>query len=502
MSRALVWLLALCACGGPQTSQGPASAEGAVEIVILYTSDEHGWIEPRIGEGVRQGGVAQLLELLEKTEKHCAGAMPGKPLPDCSDSSTLLLSGGDNYTGPAISTVYEGESMATAMRRLGYRASAFGNHELDFGADRFMRNRDRSGISYLAANVHKKDGADTEWVEPFVIVERRGVKLGIVGLATVTTPQTASPHRFEGVVFEDPAEALARTVPIVWKAGVDAVLVIAHECHDIIEPVVRAYPEWRLSFVGTGHCHRTSVEVVNGAPVIGPDWRLDHYARVHLKIDRSQPQRERAKVIHYELVHVASPSNAPLPSADAELDRAIAEWHARVERELGEVIGFSKSGFDKHAPMLSAWITGAWRAHFKADVAITSRGALRQEVLPGKITAATVASVLPFENELVVCEIPGAALVEILGHPEALFSGVSRKDKTWVDSDGKPIDEARRYRLVTTDFLFYGGDGFRIREYDPNPNMTGIGWREPVIEWTRAAGSTVARPLESLVDGK
>jgi hypothetical protein len=79
---------------------------------------------------------------------------------------------------------------------------------------------------------------------------------------------------------------------------------------------------------------------------------------------------------------------------------------------------------------------------------------------------------------------------------------VSRKDKTWVDSNGKPIDKARRYRLVTTDFLFYGGDGFRIREYDPNPNMTGIGWREPVIEWTRAAGSTAARPLESLVDGK
>jgi 2',3'-cyclic-nucleotide 2'-phosphodiesterase (5'-nucleotidase family) len=188
-----------------------------------------------------------------------------------------------------------------------------------------------------------------------------------------------------------------------------------------------------------------------------------------------------------------------MPSADARLDREIAGWAARVEKEMGEVIGFTKMGFPKNADALAVWIADAWRKPFAADVAVNTRGAIRQELPPGKITVATVASILPFENELVLIEVPGAALEKLLRNPEAMFSGLARKGDRLVDSAGHPLDPARRYKVVTTDFLFYGGDGFAFKELDEKPTFTSVGWRDPVIAWMRETPTSEARPLETML---
>jgi 2',3'-cyclic-nucleotide 2'-phosphodiesterase (5'-nucleotidase family) len=389
--------------------------------------------------------------------------------------------------------------MAASLRRLGYRASAFGNHELDFGRDQYDENRAIASLPYLAANLERIDGKPSDMAQPYVVVRRRGASIGVIGIATVSTPETAAAHRFSAVRFADPTETLARVVPEVWETGVDAIVLLAHECHDVVGPMVRAHPEWKLSFVGTGHCHRTSVTVVDGVPVIGPDWRLEHYARVHLRIDRRAPSGERARLVHYELVDVASPSDAPPASIDPAFDAAIADWSQKVEEQLGEVIGYAKAGLARDSQALGAFIVESWRERFEADVALTTDGAIRQELPAGPIRVADIYSILPFENQLVVCTVPGSELAKILAHEEAIFTGVRRDAKGLVDANGGPIDPARRYRLVTTDFLFSGGDGFRLSELDDRPTSTKVNWREPVIAWTRAQKSSEARPLETVL---
>jgi 5'-nucleotidase/UDP-sugar diphosphatase len=491
--RGRAWLLvALAGCPTPiTTTLGPPAPEPPLrraveELTILYTADEHGWVEPTVGE-VRRGGVSQLLAHLIRDESHCAGAFPESPLPDCRESHTVLLSGGDNYTGPAISSHFHGETMASAMRRLGYAAAAFGNHELDFGREQFEANRAIGGFPYLAANLRKEDGSPHELVKGHVIVERGHLRIGVLGISTADTPKTATAHRFIGMRFDPPEPTLAREVPALWDEGVDAVVVLAHECHDIIAPIVAAHPEWRLAFVGTGHCHRTAVEYVHGTPVIGPDWRLEHYARVRLAIDKDKPAKERATAVDWELMEVASPAHEPAPTVDAELDKRIASWDEAVDAALGEIIGYSAVGLAKGSGALGRWIVDAWRKRFAADVAITTRGSIRQELPPGPITMATVASIMPFENELVICTVTGADLATMLASPEVIATPLDA------------IDPAKRYRVVTTDFLFHGGDGMAFHQLDAAPFLTGVNWRVPVIEWTKSAASTKKKPIEAFL---
>jgi hypothetical protein len=54
----------------------------------------------------------------------------------------------------------------------------------------------------------------------------------------------------------------------------------------------------------------------------------------------------------------------------------------------------------------------------------------------------------------------------------------------------------RAVKVVTTDFLYYGGDGFALQRFDASPEKTLVDWRKPVSDWTRRAHTSVETPLE------
>jgi 2',3'-cyclic-nucleotide 2'-phosphodiesterase (5'-nucleotidase family) len=498
-------LLAACHAREPKPKPGASWPEPVVrEITVLYTSDEHGWVAAKDDRYAHIGGVSQLLAMLIAREGHCAGTLtvgqktivPNQET--CASSRTVLLSGGDNYSGPAISTFHRGRTMADSMRLLGYRASAFGNHELDFGREQFLENRARAGVTYLAANLVAHDGKPSELAAPYVILEKGGVRLGVIGVATESTLKAAMAHRFGSIRLQPIESSVSRVVPEVWQRGADAVVLLAHECHDVIAPIVARHPEWRLVFVGTGHCHRSSVDRAGETLVVAPDWAMSHYARVRIAVWPERPIAERAKVVDYALVDVSSPLAGPPLSADAAIDRAVTDWQAEVDRRLGEVIGHSNTGMSAGSPEIGRWIVRSWRSAFAdAELAVTTRGSIRQEVPPGPIDLATVHSILPFDNELVICEIPIAELPALLANAKAIFDGVSCSEGVCKKADGGSLSS--KVRVVTTDFLYYGGDGFELKRFDPKPRFTGVDWRKPVIDWTRAARTTSDQPLEQAV---
>ena len=488
-----------------------AAAAAPVVVTVLYTADEHGWLLPVVEKGISRGGAANALAQWMAEEKHCPGMLPEpdatasarraaeQALEACTSPSTVLLSGGDNWTGPAIASFYDGLPMAEAMARMGYTASAFGNHEFDFGRDSFLRNRAVGGFPYLAANLHVVDQAlEAEMTLPsHLLVERRGVKIGVVGLATTTTLKTARASRFRGLTFEAEEPALARAIPEAWQAGADAVVVIAHECTDKLEPILARHPEWNVSFVGAGHCHKQSTKSVRGVPLISPGWRLHTYARIRLTIDKTRPRRERVIAVEPELVGVQHPEAAPLRPPDPSTEQRTSVWKSRIDAVLGEQIGFAATGFESKSTEAGRWITQAWRAELGVDVAIINRGGIRQALGKGPITKNHVYSVLPFDNRLVVLSLRGDDLRRNLLNAEAIATGVRwTKAGGFVDDQGRPIDPDRKYSVATIDFLYFGGDGFTFEEDDPAPQEIGLDWRTPVIAWTTKLHTSPAAPLE------
>lgn len=488
------------------STSSSASAQPSLRgVTLLYTTDEHGWLEGLSRDGSMRGGVAAFSGQLVRTEDHCPGSVPfGVPSDEtffspqsetCMNRKTLLLSGGDNFTGPAISTYFSGEPMAIAMGRLGYAASAFGNHEFDFGRAQFPKNREKSSVRYLSANLRIDDPqlAKEMDIRPFEIFERQGIRIGVIGLSTEETTKTAIAERFVGMTFAPLEPSLDKAVAQTWEAGADVVVAIAHECPDILAPIVTKHPEWKLSFVGGGHCHKNMEVRAGDVPVMSPDWRMHQYVRVSLKVDKSLPVKSRVVTQTATFVNVVAGSPG-MP--DPALEMLVREWKGKVDNALGVDIGFSKSGIGPE-PVVGQMVANAWLSEVGADVSIANKGGIRQVIPAGPVTRATIWGVLPFDNRLMKLSVLGADLLKELDSDKAIVAGADKRAQgQWFIKD-KPIDLKKRYTVLITDYMYTGGDGSLFGKYDPHGVGTGVQWRDPVIAWIEKQKSTAAKPLEN-----
>jgi 5'-nucleotidase / UDP-sugar diphosphatase len=87
------------------------------------------------------------------------------------DGPFLVLSGGDTWTGPALSTWFDGESMIEVMNLMGYDAAAVGNHEFDFGLDGLRERGAQAEFPFLAANMRTAAGTEIDFALPYVVHE-------------------------------------------------------------------------------------------------------------------------------------------------------------------------------------------------------------------------------------------------------------------------------------------------------------------------------------------
>jgi 2',3'-cyclic-nucleotide 2'-phosphodiesterase (5'-nucleotidase family) len=265
-------------------------------------------------------------------------------------------------------------------------------------------------------------------------------------------------------------------------------VLIAHECPDKLAPIFQKHADWKISFVGGANCHKPLEDRSTGTIMIAPGSRLRQYARAVLKIDKSRPPRERVVGVDAKAVDVID------AQPDASLATFVAEWKKKVDTALGEEIGHTEKGLDARAAA-EKLVARAWREQLKVDVALVNAKGVVQPAPAGPITKATVYTMMPYENSLLVVELTGADLLPALENKEAVFSGATLEGKA-AKIGGKPLDPAAKYKLATVEYVYFGGDGFQLEKQAPEPGETGMDWRTPVIEWLVQQKTTKADPLE------
>lgn len=509
MKKVLVGILVLGLLVGSTTSIGFAQDdEGPIEITIINTSDEHGWINSftPFGSDTTYGGAEMIFNWWVAREGY-----------DPADDAYLLLSGGDNWTGPPISTWFEGEPMVELMNWMGYDASVIGNHEYDFGRGVLQDRIAEADFPYLTANTRFADsGEQVDFAEPYVILEAAGVKVGVVGLTTLDTPTSTHPKNIGDLVFIDYAEALEEVVPMVRDEGAEIVVVNTHACvGDLIGLAENLSVEVDAMFAG--HCNEMDVEEIAGIPILGSGWAWRSYARLTLEFE---PAEGMVTGYDADVVSVEYPAVRP----NADVLALVDPWQEKVEAELGTEVGYLANDMPRQSWLQANWVTDAWLWYYpSADVAITNFGGLRQEVLAGPVTVGDIVGVLPFENRIVEVQITGAELAENLAVAGGAVGGIrytmllDGEELTEFDRhaepnpnmevvieflDGREFDPDALYSVLVNDFMYSGGDGYLFGEQDPNGYDTGIQWRQPVIDWTVSLDTTEADPLENYLDAE
>lgn len=189
------------------------------QITILYTNDTHSCIMPlnkHLADTMLagRGGFLRRIEMLKQERKQT---------PDL-----LLFDSGDFSQGSPYYTLYKGDIEIELMNMMNYDAATIGNHEFDFGIDNMARIFKKAKFPIVCANYDFKGTPLEGIVKPYVIIKRKGIKIGIFGLGT-KLDGLVELENYKGVKYYDPVKtAQAVTDELRNKKKCDYIICLSH----------------------------------------------------------------------------------------------------------------------------------------------------------------------------------------------------------------------------------------------------------------------------------
>jgi len=216
-----------------------------------------------------------------------------------------------------------------------------------------------------------------------------------------------------------------------------------------------------------------------------------------------------------ELKPVLSGPDRP---ADPQVAAMIREFETRFDAKFNQAIGQTAVDLlrQRHAESnFGDLVADAMREATGAQIAFQNGGGIRIDLYKGPVTLGQMYSALPFDNYLVLMDLTGKQILELLEQSATLAVHILQVSGLKVAYDlsrppgnrvvearvgTRPIEERAVYRVVTNDFLAAGGD--RFTAFKEGKNVTAReSLRDVVIDYV-AQKSPVAPATEGRITFK
>ena len=463
------WTLAYPGATAGLTRSSTALPAGAHRLRIIATNDLHGALEPRPdANGVLRGGAAYAASVIEKARSECA-----------QDCESILLDAGDMFQGTPVSNLAFGRPVVEYYNRMGYTASALGNHEFDWGTDTLRARMRDAKYAILGANVSFADGHDVPWISDDTIVVRGKTKIGIVGISTPETATATLPANVKGFKFDDPATVIDAHAKSMRARGADVIVVITHEggfcntkdgaetCTGEVFDVAAKLTE-KVDVIVSGHTHSLLNTRVNGIPIVQARSSAQAVEVVDIPLDENGKPAGSAVA---EVRPVNTSSLTAFAPVDSIVKRASQRVASIVNRRVTTIrVALNRDG-SQYA--LGNLVADAQRWAGKGDIAVTNNHGIRANLRAGEITYGTLFEIQPFANTLYRIRMTGAqvreylekliAMDELQVHVSGIAIGynpdLSRGER--ITSlrlrAGRTLNENSFYNVITNNFMATGG---------------------------------------------
>ena len=214
----------------------------------------------------------------------------------------------------------------------------------------------------------------------------------------------------------------------------------------------------------------------------------------------------------WERIEVTSALDAT-PSAEAL--QTVAPYKAKVDSIMAPPLGLSRVAMSVRRPesLLSNWAAdvmvegGTATGLEPADMGLVNIGGLRNNMPEGIVRRGDIMLISPFENYVVVLEMKGKDLLELMENIAAVKGeGVSSSVRMEITSDGKllsctvggkPIDPHRTYTVATIDYLAEGNDKMFALKKATKRHESGILARDVMMEYV-----VKHRVIDSKIEGR
>ncbi|MGC7891164.1 bifunctional metallophosphatase/5'-nucleotidase [Vibrio anguillarum] len=431
------------------------AADGDIhQVTILGTSDIHGHFMPwdyAADKLNMQGSLSQIATKVKQIREQ--------------DKNVILVDAGDTIQGNFVETFkHEAvDPMMLGFNEMNYDVWVLGNHEFDFGLSVLNRSLTQFKGRALAGNIQRPDG--NPFLPAATIIEKNGVKIGIIGMDTPMTQVFAEgTNRLEGMSFTNPTLEVKKVIGQI-KNDVDAIVLVAHmgldNENDIkdtgVSDIANANPE--IDAIVAGHMHtKIDKATVNGVIITEPD----KYGRVLSRIDFQFEEKDGK----YTLVHKDS-FTYPMKGVDSDskMETLYAPYHQRLRenanREIAILDGVDLVPDDeiRGIPQVHIQDTGIsalfQEASFfyapKANVIALQIDNDQAQLDTGPIKAKDIAFNYQYAGgEITVYQMTGKELRTYMEWAAGYFNSVSPGDVTY------SFDPKRRASKYSTNDFFAG----------------------------------------------
>ena len=453
----------------------PLTAQPKI-ITILHTNDIHASFLPQVATWVRSdpkpliGGFNELQYIVDSI-RH---AIP----------NTLLLDAGDVMTGNPI-TEYpyrgaDGGALFEMMNQIGYECWALGNHDFDISVANLNTLTHIATFPTVSANIQDLNGQYPVNNKPYVIIEKAGLKIGIIGLMS---------SDFYNLVNHKSGETiqLLPTIPTMQKfideirPQTDLVIALTHE--GVQDDSLLAMSVTGLDVIVGGHSHTRlrTPKYVNNVVIVQTGSNCENLGELNLTVDHH-------KVISYNGKLISLWYHPDRPKT--KLSLFIDSIQTFIKYDYAEVIGSLKTawtrGSGKEESGVGNFVADAQREAAHADVGFMNSHGMRADKSAGPLTKQDLFEVLPFRNLLATFEISGKQLKNIMTyylteHPAIQISGLQIEWKQPTSSgiefvkflvNGKPVEDEKIYTAAASDYMigdskeYFGIEKLKAIYYD------------------------------------
>ncbi len=428
------------------TINSPAMAlQRTVKLRVIETSDVHGSFFPYdfINRKPKAGTLARVSSYvndLRKTYK----------------DNVILLENGDILQGQPTCYYYnyvntQARNVASdVVNYMKYDAQAFGNHDVETGHPVYDKWIKELNCPVLGANIIDTKTGEP-YVKPYIILNREGVKVAVLGLLTPAIPNWLTENLWSGLYFENMVTSARKWMKhILENEKPDVVIGVFHSGKDggIVTPeyeedaslrVAKDVPGFDLVLFGHDHtrCNET-VTNVEGKPVICLDPANNALsvadAEITLTLNKKKVNGKKQYVVTDKKVvgNLADVTKCPI---DEEFMKAFEPQIAEINQYVGKQIGTFKNTIHSRESFFGScafndFILNLQLEMTKADISFNAPLQFNSTINAGPVYVSDMFNLYKYENQLYVMRLTGE---EIRKHLEMSYD-------LWVNTMKSPDD--------------------------------------------------------------
>ncbi len=427
--------------------------ENNKKLKLFFTSDVHGYFFPTsYGD----------MELKDMGLFACAGNFE-------KDENTLVIDGGDILQGSAFAfycnqVLKSPETIAEIMNDCGYDYYVLGNHDFNYGQDYQAIYRNAHNGTCVCQNVTDTDG---NVLYPYQIKTMpNGLKVGIVGIVTDYVNIWEKTENLTGICIVDPLES-ARKALEEMKTETDITICVYHGgfernletgvlLSDTKENVAyKICEELNFDVLLTGHQHMSiNGQEVCGTFVVQPTDNAKEYHQVDISFKDGQ------KTICSKRCKADKTKGQLWKDKYASIEEDIQEWLNLPLGHLSEaLVPADKVEMALHGTKIADFINEIQLYFSKAQLSTVG---LANEITGFKkeVSRRDIIATYPYPNTLVVCEMTGKQLREVMERSAEYFEVQSDGSVVVAKSFLEPKEEHYNYD-------YYAGVNYVIEPANP-----------------------------------